>query len=675
MEERFKLAIERINEIKDEHILPQRIQSFFASGAEFVLYVSDIYEKKASGELCKLNYETLKADNSYIYNHTVNITYLNILSDDEVYLCALNEELKAMIPFAYEGDLWGVLIRAELFLEFYTSYLCAWEDGQKAPDADSLKEILFYYVSDYTEDAVQRKVRNMLTLEEDFATSILKNNDFKDVRDLYLYGEYVTDIEERTLKFLNSLPYEKLKLMADTFTGGYAKGFELMGVDLKKKKNVNIRYSLGFEPVIKIAVKNFEELGLKSTITRASFNLLDGRGIVKNGYQGACYSRQSDYEHKEDAALYFDSRLKDIRLRAFKKAFEKYKDEALVYAGPAVMEVFGEKAPEYVTVPAAPAYSKEQQKLTVELTSETMSIQNSYINEEERSFTIIAFPTPDIGEDYEQIFNEVIKLNTLDYTLYRDIQQKIIDTLDKGEYVTVKGRGDNRTNLTISLHKLSNSDKETIFENCVADVNIPVGEVFTSPVLSGTDGVLYVKKVFLNGLEFRDFMLTIDNGMITDYSCSNFPTIEENRNYIKDNVLMRHDSLPMGEFAIGTNTTAYVMARRFGIEDKLPILIAEKTGPHFAFGDTCYSRCEEVRVFNPDGKEIVAKDNEVSKLRNTAPEKAYFNCHTDVTIPFDDIEKISVHESDGSETVIIRDGLFKLPGTEPLNEALMVPKH
>ena len=39
------------------------------------------------------------------------------------------------------------------------------------------------------------------------------------------------------------------------------------------------------------------------------------------------------------------------------------------------------------------------------------------------------------------------------------------------------------------------------------------------------------------------------------------------------------------------------MARKYGIEDKLPILIAEKTGPHFAFGDTCYSWQGE----NPNG--------------------------------------------------------------------------
>ena len=47
-------------------------------------------------------------------------------------------------------------------------------------------------------------------------------------------------------------------------------------------------------------------------------------------------------------------------------------------------------------------------------------------------------------------------------------------------------------------------------------------------------------------------------------------------------ILKNHETLPMGEFAIGTNTTAYEVALRYGILDKFPILIAEKMGPHFA---------------------------------------------------------------------------------------------
>ena len=101
--------------------------------------------------------------------------------------------------------------------------------------------------------------------------------------------------------------------------------------------------------------------------------------------------------------------------------------------------------------------------------------------------------------------------------------------------------------------------------------------------------------------------------------------IETIKSYIKENVLFNHDTLPIGEFAIGTNTTAYVMANKYNIVDKLPILIVEKMGPHFAVGDTCYTWAEDIAVFNPDGKEIISRDNEITLQRKTEPEKAYFN--------------------------------------------------
>jgi leucyl aminopeptidase (aminopeptidase T) len=237
--------------------------------------------------------------------------------------------------------------------------------------------------------------------------------------------------------------------------------------------------------------------------------------------------------------------------------------------------------------------------------------------------------------------------------------------------ILVKGRGDNRTDLKVRLHELTDPSEQTNFENCVADVNIPVGEVFTSPVLAGTNGVLHVSEVFLNGLQYLNLELTFTDGMVTDYTCSNFDTEEENKKYIRDNVLMRHDTLPMGEFAIGTNTTAYRMARKYQIADKLPILIAEKTGPHFAVGDTCYSNAEDTSVYNPDGKEIMPRDNEISILRKEDPAKAYFNCHTDITIPYDELGAITVIRKNGSTQDIIRDGLFQVAGAEELNAPLL----
>ncbi len=491
-----------------------------------------------------------------------------------------------------------------------------------------------------------------------------------DPRYLYYFGEYVTDNEIETWRHLNSLPEETLQKMADTYTEGYRIGFEVGNKDISKKKTVNIRYCLGFEPMIKKAVGNFRKIGLEPAIYRAAFSILQGKGMNRNGYYGGIPNKQYDFDHKDDQALVLDKKLVQVRIEALKEGFEKYKEQAAVFGGPAVVEVFGEKSVTLKDKPLALHLSESQQKLIVEYMAASGEIQNRYIKGEERSFTIIAFPVPEIGKDFSKIFDEVIRINTLDYQLYQKMQQVIIDTLDQGRYVLVKGMKGNKTNLKVMLHTLENPQKQTNFENCVADVNIPVGEVFTSPVLAGTEGTLHVSRVYLNELEYKDIYLTIKDGMVTEYGCSNFETVEQNRKYIRDNVLYHHNSLPLGEFAIGTNTTAFVAARKYGIEDKLPILIAEKTGPHFAVGDTCYSHAEDVKVYNPDGKEIIARDNEYSIKRLEKGSNAYFNCHTDITIPYDELGEVSVVTADERVITIIEEGRFVLPGCEELNAPL-----
>jgi len=100
--------------------------------------------------------------------------------------------------------------------------------------------------------------------------------------------------------------------------------------------------------------------------------------------------------------------------------------------------------------------------------------------------------------------DEIVKINTLDYDKYKVVQQRIIDVLDTAEYVRVKGCNGNETDMKVSIMKVNDGSKQTVFENCLADVNIPLGEVFTSPVLKGTEGVLNVSKVYLNDINFKN---------------------------------------------------------------------------------------------------------------------------------------------------------------------------
>lgn len=684
LQERLELALLRIREIPGEdfqgaELLPWK--EYFTTVAKFLLLIEDTRQFLEQGKQAAATRKELQQRNRALYEDILPENYENSFANSAYAVKMLGEEfgalasflyteMRSLIGFTYEGRLEELVIRMELFSEVYAAFVYEQQENHKLPTYAAIREILYWFVSDYADVAAEERVREMVCPENNFAAAILRTADFTDLRYLYAYGEYVGDNELKMAEFMNSLPEETINTMADTYTEGYRIGFEVTGKDLSRKSTVDVRYQLGFERMMRRALENFEKMGLQPVIYRAASSILYNPSIYKNGFYSVSPNRQYEFDHKDDKALFLDKMYCSRKLEVMHTAFEKYKKEARGYAGPAVVETFGEKEFEPVNKPESLKMTDEQSALLVENRTQMGQLQRQYIIEEERSFTIIAFPIPEVGDCFEELFRETIQINTMDYKKYQRIQQTIIDALDQADHCEIKGCNGNHTDLKVNLWKLKNPAKETIFENCVADVNIPVGEVFTSPVLEGTNGVLHVTRVFLNGLEYKDLEITFENGKIQNYNCANFAAEEENKAFIKENILFRHKTLPLGEFAIGTNTTAYVAAKKLGVESKMPILIAEKMGPHFAVGDTCYSHAEEVKVYNPDGKEIVARDNEVAALRSVNPSKAYFNCHTDITIPYDELAELTAVKKDGDRITIIQNGRFVLPGTEELNEPL-----
>ncbi len=678
--ERYELALGRIREIPGEHFGVPAVEAYFAAMAEFVLLIDENRRFLEGGGPGGASLEQLKARNRALYEDILPENYGASYGNPACAVQRLGEELgqelsflyaelRSMIGFCYEGRLEELVIRMELLVEVYTAAACEWQENRRLPSGRDIRGILYWFVSDYADVAAERRIREQVCPEKCFGAGIICESNLADLRYLYAYGEYVSESVLEMAEFLNSLPLETIAAMADTFTEGYRKGFEVTNKDLSGKKTVALYYQIGFERMMRRAIENFGRMGLKPVIFRSAVSALDHPSLVKSGFYGAVPNRQYEYDHKDDRALFLDKNYVNRRLEVTRTAYELFKEQAAGYAGPAVVETFGEASFDPAAKKEAVRLDGEQNELWVEYRTRAGELQRQYILEEERSFTIIAFPVPEIGPVFRELFQETIRINTLDYMVYRRVQQDLIDTLDTADYCEIKGSGANRTDLRVKLHRLQDPGRETGFENCVADVNIPVGEVFTSPVLKGTEGLLHVSRVYLQGLEYRNLAITFEDGMIRDYTCDNFDTQEENRAFISENILFRHPTLPLGEFAIGTNTTAYVAARRLGVEDKLPILIAEKMGPHFAVGDTCYSHVEEIPVHNPDGKEIVARDNEVSLLRKERPGEAYFNCHTDITIPYDELGELAAVRADGTRIPIVRDGRFVLPGCEILNKA------
>ncbi len=678
MLERLELSLDRIKEIKTEKKLQKEYQNYFEMVADFLLQIEENRQWILEGNLKTASIEELEVRNYKLYKDILPENYetsyanpsyaVRVLGKEAgQFLAALYAELRSLIVAAYENDMDSIVIRIELFLEIYGMFLDA-EEENKLPDFANLKETYFWFACDYVEDILTKEVTAQFDPRENWAGKLLDHTDISDLRYLYYYGEYVTGNEKKLAEYMNSLPEEKIALMADTYTEGYRRGFEATQKDISIKETVNVYYCLGMERMVKKAMANFRALGLEPILYRAPVSFLAGRRMYKSGYSGANANKQFEYDHEYDSALYLNSKFINRKLEAYKAALETKKAECGVMGGPAVIEEFGDEA--FVPIPKKEnlKLDEHKQKIQVEYQSKARELVNHYVKGEERSFTIIAFPTPAIGDKFVEVFEETIKLNTLDNELYTKCQQTIIDALDKAEHVRVKGCGNNHTDLKVAMWKLESPEKQTNFENCVADVNIPVGEVFTSPRLTGTNGVLHVPKVFLHGLEYRDLEITFENGMIADYNCKNFEEEAENKKFIKEKLLANRDTLPLGEFAIGTNTTAYVAAKKLQIEDVLPILIAEKTGPHFAIGDTCYSMEEDVVSYNPNGKQIMAKENEMSALRKTDMSKAYFQCHTDITIPYDELLELTAVGEDGKETSIILNGRFVLEGVEELNK-------
>lgn len=663
--ERFALVKERVRGIAAKPQTPEPFAEYFAQTAEFLLRLVEIYQKQERGVLAADDMSQCELENLALYAGIMPGAYESSYANPAYAVRMLGEEFGPLLALyagyvrkeiraAFAGDLLQLTIEMELFVEIYNRFERREEaDG---PDAAGLLQDIYSYFHDYSEIFYEKSLRRLIDPAEDFETGIVMDSDLEDLRYLYRYGAYIGRNEREIAAFLNTMPEEEIQAMADTYTEGYRIGFEVTGKDLSKKQTVQLRYPIGFERVVRAAVRNFEKMNLKPTMLASSISP----------------NRQFDYDHREARALYMDKAYVERCLEARKNYLESEKQLAAGHAGPAVIEVFGEEPFSPENKKEAPKYSEKQQQLCVYEMNMAGQMLNRYIKGEERSFTIIAYPVPAIGENFREIFAETVKINTLDYQLYRDIQQKIIDVLDTADRVHITGKGQNKTDLYVNIWKLKDASKETAFENCVADVNIPVGEVFTSPVLEGTNGKLFVGQVYLNGLNYRNLEIDFKDGMISSYTCTNFADEAENKKYIRDNVLMHHDTLPMGEFAIGTNTTAYRMARDYDIADKLPILIAEKTGPHFAVGDTCYSHEEDNLSYNPDGKAIVARENEISARRNEegGMEKAYFNCHTDITIPYDELDKITAIRKDGSAVDIISDGRFVLAGTKELNRPL-----
>ena len=151
------------------------------------------------------------------------------------------------------------------------------------------------------EDCNEFKVRDSLGKGNDYIKYIIDNADMSDERSLYLYGENISDNELGTFRYLASLPEEEINLCASTYVNGYIESFRLAGIDLSAKRTVQVRYAVGFDRIVKEAVRLFRENGLEPVFMRNGAgrfgNKMESTGCIDTNPQFA-------YDHRYDNALY-----------------------------------------------------------------------------------------------------------------------------------------------------------------------------------------------------------------------------------------------------------------------------------------------------------------------------------------------------------------------------------
>ena len=625
--------------------------NFLEEIAVFLDKVNAFQERISINYFETKNFQELQEENLILFKNIVE--YKESYCNPAFAVKIFEKELGQLLSAIYSD--FRSLIKA-IFTKNDNSILKYKEFYKKLSGADDYDEILNLY-RNFKRENLKDDLENFYS--DNFTLSSKNHKIFEDInleddRYLFRYGKYISENEIKLMNFMRKYPKDKLQNLAQIIVEGYIRGFEKDNKDITLRHKVRVIYNIGLELLIKEIFDLFEKSNLQGVAVLA---------------ETTSPNKQYEYDHNFDKALYFDEDFINLEKEILNNMNKEITKEMLDCSGILYIEKFGE-------IPFIPEsksenlkYSEEQTKLANNENIMKKQFVETYFSNKERSFCIVAFPSPEIGENFEEIYEDTCKINSLDSNVYEPIQQVIIDNLDKGEFVRVKGQHGNETDIFVKMPKINNPEKETNYFNCTADVNIPLGEIFTTPELEGTNGLLHLKNVYLNDLEFLNLKLTFENGYIKDYSCTNFEKEEDNKKYIEENLIFPHKTLPIGEFAIGTNTLAYVIAKKHNIVSKLPILIVEKMGPHFAIGDTCYSWSEDLPVYNPNGKEIIARDNCHSLQRKTDINKAYTNIHTDITLPYDELEYIKVITYDKDEIDIIREGRFVLESTEFLNEA------
>jgi aminopeptidase len=559
---------------------------------------------------------------------------------------ALCREFFRIVPHGYRGE-------SVSFAEYYRL-----DDEIKASSySDACFAVILqnFKHGRIEKDAVLAFTREYLS---DYYNTILVQTTQKDEKVLYRYGRYIDKREIELFRFLTDYDQSRLEQMAEHIVESFLHGFISQRKSINKRNTVYLHFQIGQEPIALKVIKAFEHRGFRVIIQTI------GSLIPFCQFQA---------DQMYDQIIYLDDEYVAAYISSFKREAAANRKHLENICGYTKIIQFGDDTSRKTV--RRSGFMSNKDLLRRDLKKRTAQRQSidAFVNPSEISLCKVAFPNTAIGRKFPRIFTGLLEVNLESSRRAEELQKLLIEALDHAVSIRVEGskQAGNLTDIIIAMQPITNPSTETNFLNGGGDINIPYGEVFTTPSLFGTNGVLYFKEIYLRDIFFNNLKIHFTNGVADKWSCGDFADRQEGELFIVNTLFAPHNTLPIGEFAIGTNTGAYAFVERFKIRKLLPTLLIEKMGPHFALGDPCFAHIEDTRIFNLiDGKEITARENERTKKRHSDAAAAYTDTHIDMAIPFEEIECIQVITKDGNFIDIIKKGQFVLPGLEELNEPL-----
>lgn len=427
--------------------------------------------------------------------------------------------------------------------------------------------------------------------------------------------------------------YKKdIKIISDKMIYGFLKSLRNKNIYKYKGKKVGIDLFYGQEQIGLEIIKGLHEMDINSYIRSYKNN---------NEYDDILY------DHIHDEALFCsESYMKQILLIR-EKSINNLGNEIKKCIGIIEVSTFGSVLKEKSVYVERPLISKNELDNMLTIESKSTQLLGKVFPKKKYTFQRTSFPDNSIDESIKK---EILALYAADDDAILKYQEKLIHMLDKFSVIHIKGCNGSLTNLFVNIEKKLDNH-QTKFYNMGSERNLPAGEIYCTPNLNGTNGIIHLNKTFINNDVIVDLFLKIENGMIVEYNCKNFLTEEENIKFLDEKLFENKGRMPISEFAIGTNKKLYDLLKSYHLLDKVPVIILEKTAPHIAIGDTCYAREENQVYYNENGKEVVMKSNELTSSKSE-DENTYFNNHIDIVIPFDTIGYIYGIRSNGDEEEI-----------------------